>query len=151
MKPLLILLGVFGCTLVYMKVVQPVIDLPLAGRIALSIMLLFTASGHFFFTGGMAKMIPDYVPSRKSLMIISGVAEVLAAIALFFPAWAAITGWLLIFFFVVSLPANIYASLHRINYQTEKADGPGLSYLWFRVPFQILLILWTYFAAISPF
>ena len=39
-------------------------------------------------------------------------------------------------------------ALENINYQTGELNGPGLSYLWFRIPMQILFMVWVYFSAI---
>ena len=48
-------------------------------------------------------------------------------------------------FFILILPSNIYASVKKINYQKATLDGPGLSYLWFRMPLQVFFIGWVYF------
>ncbi|MGH2645000.1 MAG: hypothetical protein ACRDE2_13690, partial [Chitinophagaceae bacterium] len=60
-----------------------------------------------------------------------------------------ITGWLLILFFILILPANISAATRHIDYQKPIAEGNGLAYLWFRIPLQILFIVWTYLSAIK--
>ena len=58
------------------------------------------------------------------------------------------TARLLIVFFIGILPANIYGALKKVNLQTGRLDGHGTSYLWFRVPLQILFIVWTFVSAI---
>lgn len=120
-----------------------------AGRVALSTMLLFTALGHFLFTEGMAQMLPEWVPFREFLVYLTGFIEIAAAIGLQVLRFRKLTGWLLILFFILAMPANIYAASHHINYETGLTDGPGLEYLWFRVPFQLLLIIWTYLCAVK--
>lgn len=119
-----------------------------AGRIGLAAMLLFTALGHVLFTEGMALMIPDFLPFRKEAVYLTGVLEVAAAVGLLLPRWYKTTGWLLIVFFVLLLPANISAALRHVNYETATFDGPGPAYLWYRVPEQLLFIGWTYFFAV---
>lgn len=116
----------------------------LSGRIALSVMLLFTAIGHFKFPEGMALMIPDFIPYKIELIYLTGVIEIMAAIGLLVKKTRRLTGVLLIVFFIMILPANINATLHHLDYQTGTNDGPGLSYLWYRIPFQLVLILWAY-------
>lgn len=49
MKPLIVLLGVFFLSLITIKWVRGSCDVALSGRTALSVMLLFTAMGHFLF------------------------------------------------------------------------------------------------------
>ncbi|MEP3388328.1 MAG: hypothetical protein ABJO02_09090 [Reichenbachiella sp.] len=121
----------------------------LSGRIAMSAMLLFTAIGHFVFTKGMAMMLPDFVPFRIELVYLTGILEIAAAIGLFIPKFRVVTAWLLVVFFILMLPANIYASIKHIDYQKGTFDGPGLTYLWFRIPLQILFIVWTYLSTIK--
>lgn len=148
MKPFIILLAVFTITLIILRVRRHKYDWPLAGRIAMSVMLLFTAIGHFAFTEGMAMMIPSSLPFRVELVYFTGIIEIAAAIGLLLPSLRKITGWLLILFLVLVLPANIYAALHHVNYQAATLDGNGPDYLWFRVPLQIFFIGWVYLCAI---
>jgi uncharacterized membrane protein len=115
----------------------------------MSLMLLFTAIGHFAFTKGMSMMLPAFMPYKTVIIYLTGIIEIVAAIGLFIPSTRVLTGWLLIIFLILILPANIYAAIHQIDYQKGTFDGKGLIYLWYRVPLQILFIIWTYFATIK--
>lgn len=148
MKPLIVLLAVFLLALVALKVIKGTYEYSLAGRIAMSSMLLFASVGHFMFTEGMSAMIPDFIPAKKQVVILTGLFEILLAIGLLLPNYKTITGWIIIVFFILILPANIKASMENINYETGELDGKGLDYLWIRVPLQLFYILWTYMAAI---
>ena len=148
MKPLIVLISVFVITLFVIKLRSKETDWQFAGRIAMSVMLMFTAISHFVFTDGMTQMIPDFFPFKKMLVYATGILEMLFAVGLMLPRTKTITGWTLIVFFLVILPANIKASMENINYQTGELDGNGLDYLWFRIPLQILFITWTYLSAI---
>ena len=145
MKPLLVLLCVFGLLLLATYLLAGGPDYLLAGNGAMAAMLLFTGVGHFAFTNGMAQMLPKFMPARKAWVVATGVLEIAAAIGLMLAATRPLTAWLLIVFFVLILPANILAALRRLNYQTGSFDGPGPRYLWFRVPLQVLFIAWTWF------
>jgi uncharacterized membrane protein len=112
-------------------------------------MLLFTAIGHFAFTKGMSMMIPSIVPFKTELVYLTGVLEILFGIGLLIPSLRMYSGWALIIFFMLLLPANINAAINHIDYQKGTFDGTGVSYLWFRVPLQILFIVWTYLCAIK--
>ena len=116
----------------------------------MSVMLLFTATGHFLFPQGMALMIPDFIPFKREVVLLTGLIEIAAAIGLLVPRLQVITAWLLIAFFILVLPANIHAAIQHIDYQTGARTGSGLAYLWFRIPLQVFFILWTYFSAIRP-
>ncbi|WP_010516797.1 DoxX family protein [Croceivirga radicis] len=148
MKPLIILLVTFISSLIAIKFIRKEYDFALAARIAMALMLVFTAVGHFVFTKGMSMMIPPFIPFKENMVYLTGIFEIVLAIGLLIPKFKVITGWLLIAFLLLMLPANIYASLHNVNYQKGTLDGNGVSYLWFRIPLQILFIIWTYVSAI---
>ncbi|WP_333908114.1 DoxX family protein [Tenacibaculum soleae] len=111
-------------------------------------MLIFTAIGHFAFTKGMTMMIPDFIPFKENVVYLTEIFEILLAIGLLIPKLKDISGWALIIFLLLMLPANIYASINNVNYQKGTLDGNGLTYLWFRIPLQILFIIWTYICSI---
>ncbi|MFT3749938.1 MAG: hypothetical protein QM768_16585 [Agriterribacter sp.] len=148
MKPLIVLIIVFVVALLSIKIIRDCYDVAFAARIAMSVMLLFTAIAHFAFSKGMEMMLPGFIPFKKAVVYFTGLAEIAAAIGLQVPALITTTGWLLILFFLLILPANIYAAIKKIDYQKAVTEGPGKKYLWFRIPLQIFFIAWTYFAAI---
>ncbi len=149
MKPLIVLLLVFAIALFLIRIIRKKYDFRLAAIIAMSAMLVFTSIAHFAFTRGMAMMIPDFIPYKTEMVYLTGLAEIAAAIGLLIPRYKVLTGWLLMLFFVLLLPANINAAINHINYQQVTPDGDGPAYLWFRVPLQVFFIIWTYFAAIK--
>lgn len=149
MKPLIILISVFVIALFATKIFGNDYKIALSGRIAMSCMLLFTALGHFICTKGMTMMLPDFLPLKTEAIYFTGFFEIAVAICLLFPKLQILSGWLLILFFVLMLPANIYASIKHIDYQKANFEGNGINYLWFRIPLQIVFIIWTYFSTIK--
>ena len=149
MKPLIVLLVSFALALIATKLIGNDFDIALSARIAMSIMLVFTAIAHFAYTKGMVMMMPGFIPYKKEIVYLTGIIEICAATGLLIPNFRVLTAWLLIIFFVLLIPANINAATRHIDYQKGSFDGKGVVYLWFRVPLQILFILWTYFAAIK--
>lgn len=149
MKPLIVLLLSFTISIIIIKIIKKEYDFYLSARIAMSIMLFFTAIGHFIFTKGMSMMIPKFIPSKEILIYLTGLLEILIAIGLLIPKFKYISGWILIVFLLLMLPSNVYASLNKINYQKGTFDGNGLAYLWFRIPLQIIFIGWTYMCSIK--
>ena len=150
MKPFLVLLTAFAIALLVTKLLGAHYDVALAGRIALAVMLVFTATAHFIFTKGMSMMLPGFVPFKTGIMYLTGIMELAAALGLLFGGTKTLSAWLLIVFFIATLPANIYAASKRVDYQKGNFEGSGLSYLWFRIPLQVLFIAWAYYAAIRP-
>lgn len=149
MKPLLVLIGTFILSAIAIRIFRGNDDITLAGRIALAAMLCFTAIGHFAFTSGMKMMLPDFIPYKTETVYITGIIEIAAALGLFVPNIKVNVAWLLIAFFIAVLPANIYAALKHVDYQKATFGGPDLTYLWFRIPLQLLFISWTYAFAIK--
>ncbi|MGJ8658407.1 MAG: DoxX family protein [Cellulophaga fucicola] len=148
MKPLIILLVAFIISLFVIGFMRKEYDFARSARIAMSIMLVFTAIGHFIFTKGMSMMVPQFIPFKNSFVYLTGIFEILLAIGLLIPKLKVISGWTLIIFLLLMLPANIYASIHNVNYQKGTFDGNGLAYLWFRIPLQVLFVIWTYMCTI---
>jgi uncharacterized membrane protein len=147
MKPLLVLVMSFVLLLVGTGLVYHT-DLLFAGNASMSLMLLFTAFGHFRFKEAMANMIPDFIPSRELMVTITGYVEIAAAIGLFIVGIRTLTSILLIIFFLCILPANIHAALKSVDYQQKGKSGNGPTYLWFRIPMQIFLIAWVWYFGI---
>lgn len=149
MKPLLVLISAFVIAIAMNKIFSGNYEPAFSGKIAMSVMLLFTASAHFAFNDGMAMMLPDFVPYKAQVVYLTGIIEIAAAIGLFVQAFSVMTAWLLIAFFILILPSNVYAAIKHIDYQKATFNGSGLNYLWFRIPLQILFIAWTYLSAIK--
>ncbi|WP_345950823.1 hypothetical protein ABDD95_05110 [Mucilaginibacter sp. PAMB04274] len=148
MKPLFVLLGVFGlsCLLTWFSGGQ--VALLLSGRRAMAAMLVFTSVAHFVFWRGMALMLPKALPNKKAIVYGTGVLEVIAGIGLLIPAATNIMAILLVAFFVLILPGNIKAAREHVNLERADYTGNGLSYLWFRIPLQVLFITWTWYFGI---
>ncbi|BFM41954.1 hypothetical protein CFS9_05950 [Flavobacterium sp. CFS9] len=148
METLIVLISVFAITLLFIKLISKKIEIFQSARIAMAVMLVFTAVSHFVFTKGMAMMI-SFLPWPTMVVYATGIIEIMAAVGLLIPKTRVLTAKLLIVFFIVLLPANIYAAVHSINLQTANYSGKGISYLWFRVPLQLLFISWVYFSSIK--
>ena len=144
MKPFIMLLAVFCIALITCFIIYDHWHFTFSGRLALAVMLLFTAYGHFKFPKGMILMVPDFIPAKKALVYITGIMEIAFAISIMIPQtryWGSIG---LLIFLIIIFPANIHASFNTVNIDKANYTGPGLKYLWFRIPFQMLLLLWVW-------
>ena len=112
-------------------------------RVGLSLFFVFTAIGHFIRTEEMAAMILPSVSYRTELIYFTGVLELLGAVGVWIPGLTRLTGLLLILMLIGILPANIYSAINRIEFG---GHGAGPAYLLIRIPFQLFVIWWTYFA-----
>jgi uncharacterized membrane protein len=148
MSTLVILFVSFFVGLTMNKMVlQDKYSIDALGRFALSIMLVFTGAAHFFKTEEMVQMMPDFVMYKNGWVYLTGVLELLAAGGLVYQRTTLFTSVALIAFFVLILPANIIGSMKRVELGGME-NGPG--YLYFRIPLQILFMLWTYYFGIRP-
>lgn len=112
-------------------------------RIGLSFFFIFTAIGHFIKTEEMAAMLPAFVPNRVAIIIVTGILELLGAIGVWIPRLKRITGWCIMLMLIGFLPANIYSAINHIEFG---GHGSGPAYLLVRIPFQLLVIAWAYYA-----
>jgi uncharacterized membrane protein len=147
--PEIILIVVFTLSLFIIKRSKGTFEIAVAARIGMAAMLIVTGIAHFAFTKGMAMMLPSFVPQRGMVIYATGVLEFAAAAGILLPGFRVKAGWLLIIFFILLLPANIYAAMNHINLKTAAYDGDGPAYLWFRIPLQLFFIAWVYYSTIS--
>ena len=84
---------------------------PFSGCIAMRVMLIFTSSAHLFFVKGMAMMIAPFIHFKKQLVWLTGILELMGGISLLFVASQANAAVGLMIFFLLMLPANIYAAI----------------------------------------
>lgn len=152
MKPLAVLLIVFCIVMPITRVSGSAWDYVLAGNIAMAAMLLFTATGHFMYGEGLAMMVPEFIPAKRSLIYLTGIIEIIFAVGLLIPDARRLAADLLILFFLLILPANVNAAQKSVNYQKATYEGHGPGYLWLRIPMQVFFILWVaYFGMIVKY
>ena len=142
--PEIILPIVFLVSLILIKIVRKDYQFALAGRISMAAMLVTTGIAHFAFAKGMSLMLPDFIPGREIVVYLTGVLEILFAVGLLLNRYAKLTGWLLIVFFALILPANIYAAIKHVDMENATFEGEGPDYLLYRIPLQVFFIGWTY-------
>jgi uncharacterized membrane protein len=118
-----------------------------AGTIGLSLMFVFTASGHYLMPDVMAEMLPPWVPARGLLIFLTGLLELGIAAALLWPRTRLVAGWVAIAVLLLFFPANVYAA---VNHVPIGGHAWGPSYLLIRAPVQVIVALWAYWFAVRP-
>lgn len=88
-------------------------------------------------------MLPPAFPYRLDIVYLTGILELLGASGIWVPRLMNLTGTCLILMLLVFLPANIYSAIYRVDFG---GHGAGPAYLLARIPFQLFLIWWTYWA-----
>ena len=81
------------------------------------------------------------------MVALSGVAEILGGVGVWFRSTHRMAGWWLIALLIAVFPANIHAISAGMN-----IGGHVLPawILWARLPFQLLFIAWVYQACLRP-
>lgn len=85
------------------------------------------------------KIIPSYFPNPSLLNKISGLAEIILAIALCFTATTKYAALGVILLLIAIFPTHIFMLLNK-----EASMGLPKWALLLRIPLQILLIFWAY-------
>ena len=113
-------------------------------RVGLTLFFLFTALGHFVRAEEMSMMVPPpLTPYRLEVIYVTGVLELLGAAGVWVPGLSRLAGLCLIVMLACLLPANVYSAVNRVEFG---GHGAGPAYLLLRVPFQLFVIGWTYYA-----
>jgi uncharacterized membrane protein len=116
-------------------------------RVVLAVSLSIVGVTHFTHTEQFVRIVPPQLPNPVALVYISGFFEILGGISLLIPLVSVLAAWGLIALFIAVFPANINQAINSIP-----IDGiPNYPMLyWFRLPFQIPLILWAWWYTKKP-
>lgn len=113
-----------------------------AGRCALALMLVFTASAHFTtMRYDLVKMVPGWMPQPMAVIFLTGLLEVAGAAGILLRPTRRLAGVLLCLLFIAMFPANIKAAREGLS-----LGGSAATPLLLRVPMQVLFIglaLWS--------
>jgi uncharacterized membrane protein len=113
------------------------------GRWALAGLLALAGVGHFLVPEEFLGQVPPWVPAREAVVYVSGVVELLLAVALVaLPRHRVLVGWVVAAFFVVIFPGNVSQAV-------TGADAFGLDTplaRWTRLAFQPVLVVWALWA-----
>jgi len=121
----------------------PKTRLRVSGLFFLILLFLVAGLNHFSNPNFYVSIMPPYLPLQEELAYISGILEVLGALALLFSRTRRIAGYSLIILLVMIFPANIHMAIHPEYFPNFT---PFTIYM--RLPLQFLFISWVYWAAI---
>lgn len=112
-------------------------------RIAVAGAFLLGSSLHFIATETEMRLIPGWIPWHRELVYLSGVAEILGAVALLVPRTRRAAAWGLALLLVAVFPANINQTVTHIS---MGGFMDSRFYHWTRWPLQpifIAVVLWS--------
>jgi uncharacterized membrane protein len=127
---------------------RPMLDLPRSRgrRIALVLLsIFFIAAGvsHFLNPGFYLAIMPPYLPAHRELVYLIGLLEILGGIGVLLPRTRSAAGWGLVALLFAVFPANLHMAL---NPEPFIANGFPLWGLYARLPLQLVLVAWAYWA-----
>lgn len=106
-------------------------------RYLLSATMIATGILHFMSPDKFAKIVPDWLPAPRVLVLVSGFFEIAGGLGLLMKQTRTAAAWGLAALFAAVFPANVNMAVHKIY-----TDNPWI--LWGRLPFQGVLIAWAY-------
>ena len=110
-------------------------------RTALAAFFSFAGTMHFIRPRPYEAIVPPPFPKKESVAI-SGVAEIVGAVAVLHPATRRAGRWWLIGLLLAIFPANVYMAV-RPERIPEIGRIPRWA-LWARLPLQPLAMLWVW-------
>lgn len=118
---------------------------PALQRYLIGALFVFAGIMHFVKPEFFLRIMPEYLPWHKPLVLISGFFEISGGVGLMIPSLQQYATFGLILLLLAVLPANI--EMFRKYY---KRQGFTL-FVWallFRLPLQFILIWWVYWAGL---
>lgn len=116
------------------------------------VVVLFTASGvvHLVRPEAFDAQVPDFLPARTAIVVVSGVAELALAAGLVWPRTRRLAGVASAAFLVAIFPGNLWQTWEAVS--DWRAGEAGTGYLvgtLVRLPLQVPLIWWAWRAGRS--
>lgn len=105
----------------------------------LGIIMVVAGIAHFKKTDLYLRIMPDYLPAHKTLVLLSGIVEMILGLMLLNPDTQTIAAWGIIALMVIFLPVHI----HMIRDKEASLNLPNW-FLWLRIPLQFGLMYWAY-------
>jgi uncharacterized membrane protein len=95
---------------------------------------------HLLFPRPYRSIVPDVLPLKDEIVLVSGLAELACAGLLAVPGWRRAGGWLSAALLVAVFPANVSAALAG-GYRGLQPPFNSAAAAWLRLPLQLPLVL----------
>lgn len=104
--------------------------------------VLFVGAGvmHFVRPEPFEQIVPPVLPAKRTLVFVSGVAEILGGMGLLFRRTRRVASWGLVALLAAVFPANIYMAVAAERFAHL---APAWA-LWARLPLQPVLMAWVW-------
>ena len=114
----------------------------------MGVLYVFAGVMHFVVPELYVQIVPPVLPGRLALVYVSGLAEVVLGIGLFFERTRRIAAWGIITLLVAIFPANVYMAvsgvvIEGVQFGSAVVD-PSPAVRWGRLPIQAVLVAWAW-------
>jgi uncharacterized membrane protein len=106
----------------------------------------FASTGvlHFLIPRSYEAMMPPSLPAHSEAVAVSGVAEIVGALAVLHPGTRRFGRWWLLALLVAVFPANVHMAVNPEQVRGLDLDRIPRWVLWARLPLQPLAMLWVW-------
>ncbi len=111
----------------------------LVARWVLALFLLSAGIGHFVSANAFMAQVPEWMPMPGLVVTVSGVIELVLAIALMAGRRVEAVGWVVAIFFIIVFPGNISQYVTQTDAFGLDTDGAR----FIRLLFQPVLVVWA--------
>ena len=109
----------------------------------LAAFFVFAGTSHFTNRGFFEAIVPPWLPAPLLLVYVSGVCEILGGLGALLPQTRSLAGWGLVALLIAVFPANAHMAVESERWV---AEGTPLWALYARLPLQLVLIGWAWWA-----
>ena len=110
----------------------------LIGKLTLGVLLIIAGVGHFVATDLFLNIMPPYLPFHLTLVLVTGMIDIILGILLLVPRYFRLAAWGIIALLIAVFPANIHVYTHQ-----ELFPFPWFVHL-LRLLLQGVLIFWAF-------
>lgn len=105
----------------------------------MALIYIVTGSFHFITPKVYLRILPDYIPWHKTMVILSGIIEIVLGVLLLFEPTQNLAIYGIILMLIMFLPVHIVMILNR-----KKRLRLPLWAVYLRIPLQFALMYWAY-------
>ncbi len=117
-------------------------------RIFWVLLLLGAGLSHFVLDDFLLAQMPPYMPHPTMLIYLSGVAELILAAGLIYPATRGVSWYMIAAMCVVYLPVHWHVAIDCAALAEVNSGYHIPCWLaWLRLPIQLLFIIWALYMA----
>ena len=118
-----------------------------AALVLLSMFYLGAGIAHLIFAPAFVSITPSLVPNPKLVIAVTGVLEILGALALYLPRLRKLAGIMLALYAICVYTANINHALLDLGFYGAPVSDLGVLYHVPRLLAQPVLVWWALFAS----